>query len=328
MILVYGGNGFIGQHIARFLVDAGERVVATTHSRSAAPILLRDAISAGLAHAEAVDVTDPFAVMAVVAKYRPRVAIDATGYAPKALSPGRDVTFRVGALVNILEAARLNEVVRVVLMSSMDAYWGLGRERTPYREDMDVPLLESSDHFIVQSWAKKSLEVIGNLYRRQHGMDVAFVRASGAYGPLYRTYLNVPSRLVRAAVCRIDDFGAAKGGVPFAEDGYDQVYVKDLARGVGLVALAPSLQHPVYNIGSGRAPTFAEFARATERAVPGFTIALPSLGADPQVATRDSAMRGLWMDIGRAREEFGYEPLYSVDRAVAEYADWLRAHPE
>ena len=328
MILVYGGNGFIGQHIARSLLDAGERVVVTTHSRSMVPVLLGDAISAGAAHVETVDVTDPFAVMAVVAKYRPRVTIDATGHAPKALTPGRDVTFRVGALVNILEAARLNDVTRVVLMSSMDAYWGLGRERTPYREDMDVPLLESSDHFIVQSWAKKSLEVIGNLYRRQQGMDIAFVRASGAYGPLYRTYLNVPSRLVRAAVCRIDAFGADKGGVPLAEDGYDQVYVKDLARGVGLVALATSLRHPVYNIGSGRAPTYAEFARATERAVPEFTTALRSLGAEPQAATRDSAMRGLWMDIGRAREELSYEPLYSVDRAIAEYADWLRAHPE
>jgi nucleoside-diphosphate-sugar epimerase len=328
MILVYGGNGFMGQHIARALLDADEQVVVTTHSRAGSPVLLRDAIAAGLAHTESVDVTDPFAVMAVVAKYRPKVTIDATGHPPKALAPARDVSFRVGALLNILEAARLNDVARVVLMSSMDAYWGLGRARAPYQEDMDVPLLESSDHFIVQSWAKKSLEVIGNLYRRQQRMDIAFVRASGAYGPLYRTFLNVPSRLVRAAVRRIDGFGEEQGGMPHAEDGYDQVYVKDLARGVALVALATKLRHPVYNIGSGRAPTYAEFARAVERAVPGVTFALRSLGAESPAATRDSAMRGLWMDIGRAREDLGYEPLYSVDGAIAEYVDWLRVHPE
>lgn len=328
MILVYGGNGFVGQHIARYLIDSGEHVVVTTHRRSATPVLLRDAISAGRAHAETVDVTDSFSVMGVVAKYRPRVTIDATGHPPKALAPGRDVTFRVGALVNILEAARLNDVPRVVLMSSMDAYWGLGRERTPYQETMDVPLLEPGDHYIVQSWAKKSLEVIGNLYRRQQGMDVVFVRASGMYGPLYRTFLNVPSRLVRAAVCRSDDFGEDKGGTPCAEDGYDQAYVKDVARGVGLIALASSLRHPVYNVGSGRAPTYAEFASAVERAVPGFKIVLRSLGAEPHAVTRDSVMRGLWMDIGRAREEFGYEPQYSVESAISEYADWLRVHPE
>jgi nucleoside-diphosphate-sugar epimerase len=327
MILIFGGNGFVGQHIARRILDAGEPVAVTTHSRPAPPLLLRDAIGGGSAWVEAVDVADPFAVMEVVARYRPKVIIDATGHPPKALAPGRDVTFRVGALVNVLEAARLNGVARVVLMSSMDAYWGLGRDRTPFREDMDVPLLEPGDHFIVQSWAKKSLEVIGNLYRRQLGMGVVFVRASGIYGPLYRTFLNVPSRLARAAVRQSDEFPEDKGGIPFAEDGYDQVYVKDLALGVGLIALAPALQHPAYNIGSGRATPYAEFARAVERAVPGFKISLRALDERP-AASRDAAMRGLYMDIGRARAELGYEPAYSVDAAMAEYADWLRQHPE
>jgi nucleoside-diphosphate-sugar epimerase len=328
VILIYGGNGFIGQHIARRLLDMGERVVVTTHSRPAAPLLLREAILAGNAFAEVVDVTDPLAVKAVASKYRPRIVIDATGQPPKALEPGRDVPFRVGALVNILEAARLNDVPRVVLLSSLDAYWGLGPSRVPFREDMHVPLLESDDHFIVQSWAKKSLEIIGNLYRRQLRMDITFVRASGVYGPLYRTFLNVPSRLVRAAVRGIEGFGESSGGIPFAEDGYDQVFVKDLARGVALVALAPVLRHCVYNIGAGRAPTYAEFAQATASAVPEFSIALRTLNAGRHGPTRDQAMRGLWMDISRAREELGYEPIYSVAAGIAEYADWLRVHPE
>src|SRR5579862_2386711 len=186
MILVFGGSGFVGQHVARYLLDVGERVVVTTYRRLGIPTLLRDAVAAGDALCETVDVSDPFAVMALLAKHRPRVTIDATGYAPKALAPARDVMFRVGALVNVLEAASMNRVSRVVLMSSMDAYWGIGRDAIPYRENMSVPLLEQDDHSIVQSWAKKSLEVIGNLYRRQKHMDVSFVRASGTYGPLYR----------------------------------------------------------------------------------------------------------------------------------------------
>jgi nucleoside-diphosphate-sugar epimerase len=326
MVLIFGGNGFLGQHIARHVLDAGERVIVTTHSRPVPPPLLRDTIGSGSAQVQAVDVADPFAVMQVVAKFRPQVIIDATGHPPKALAPGRDVTVRVNALVNVLEAARLSGTARVVLMSSMDAYWGLGRECTPFCENMNVPLLETGDHFIVQSWAKKSLEVIGNLYRRQLGMAVAFVRASGVYGPLYRTYMNVPSRLVRAALQPGDEFSADTGGVPCAEDGYDQVYVKDLAAGVGLVALAPALKHAAYNIGSGRATPYAEFARAVERAVPGFKISLRSIDEEP-TGTRDAAMRGLYMDIGRARLELGYQPKYSVDAAMSEYADWMRQHP-
>ena len=323
MIVVFGGNGFIGQHVARYLVDAGETVVVTVNSRPAPPVLLSEAITTGRAYVEPVDLTDPFAVMAVVSKYRPGITIDTSGHRPKAFAPGRDVTLRTAALVNVLEAARVCQVGRVVLLSSMDAYWGLDRGHLPYREDMNVPLLEEGDHFIVQSWVKKSLEVIGNLYRRQLRMDLRFVRASGVYGPLYRTFLNVPSRLVRAAVRGIHDFGDDKGGIPFGEDGYDQVYVKDLARGIGLVALAANLQHPVYNIGSGRAPSYAEFARAVERVQPGYRIELRTRGTEP-----GTGMNGIWMDISRARTELNYEPAYSVDQAIADYAAWMSAHPE
>ena len=325
MILVFGGNGFIGQHVARYLVDAGETVVVTANTRPSTPVLLSEAIATGRAYVEPMDLTDPFAVMSVVAKYRPRIAIDTSGHRPKAFAPGRDVTLRTAALVNVLEAARLCQVGRVVLLSSMDAYWGLDRDHLPYREDMNVPLLEQGDHFIVQSWVKKSLEVIGNLYRRQSQMDVRFVRASGVYGPLYRTFLNVPSRLVRAAVRGIHDFGEDKGGIPFGEDGYDQVYVKDLARGIGMVALSPTLQHPAYNIGSGRVPSYAEFARAVERARPGYRIELRTRDGSTGPA---AGMDGVWMDISRARTELGYEPSYSVDQAIADYAAWLSEHPE
>jgi nucleoside-diphosphate-sugar epimerase len=325
MIVVYGGNGFIGQHVARYLVDAGQAVVITTNSRPAPPVLLSEAIASGQAHVEKLDLTDPFAVMAVMTKFQPKIVIDASGFRPKAFAPGRDVTLRIGALTNVLEGVRMRPVERVVLLSSMDAYWGLGREHAPYQEDMNVPLLEQGDHFIVQSWVKKSLEVIGNLYRRQMQMPITFVRASGVYGPLYRTFLNVPSRLVRSAVRGVDDFGEDKGGVPFAQDGYDQVYVKDLARGIGLIALARTLRHPVYNIGSGRVPTYAEFARGVERSVPGFKIQLRSREAS---AAPDTGMNGIYMDISRARAELGYAPNFSIDQAMAEWTAWLQTHPE
>ena len=34
------------------------------------------------------------------------------------------------------------------------------------------------------------------------------------------------------------------------------------------------------------------------------------------------------MDNTRIREEVGYRPEYNPERAIAEYIDWLRKHPE
>lgn len=323
MIIIFGGSGFIGQHTAKYLSDKGEHVVVTSHSRRGRLALIDDDIAAGRIEVEQLDILDAFAVMGILTKYRPRVVIDLSGHAPKALAPRSDVTFRTSAWLNIFEAARMAGVSRVVMMSSMDSYWGLGLSQVPFREDMPVPLVEQDDHVIVQSWVKKALEVIGNLYRRQHGMEIVFPRSSGVYGPLYRTFLNFPSRLVRAAV-RGDLDLAGDGKLPFAEDGYDQAYVKDIARGVGLIARAETLRHAIYNIGSGRAAPFGEFARAVEEAVPGWEITLPSRAS---AAGRDAPagpMEGRWMDIRRARDELGYTPRFSLSDAIADYVAWMR----
>ena len=35
-----------------------------------------------------------------------------------------------------------------------------------------------------------------------------------------------------------------------------------------------------------------------------------------------------YMDNTRIREEVGYRPEYTIERAITEYIDWLRRHPE
>lgn len=321
VILVFGGNGFVGQHVARRLLDEGKQVIVTAHSRTAVPPLLAQAVAAGRASIALADITDPLGVMALVATVRPAVVIDLSGHPPKALSPARDVPFRTSALVNILESARLNDVSRVVLMSSMDVYWGLPTSQAPFREIDPVPLLETDDHFIVQSWAKKVLEVIGNLYRRQHGMNVVFVRASGIYGPGYRTWMNVPSRLLRAAILGDAEQSLSKDveGV-FADGGYDQIYVKDAARAIAMIAVAPVLAHPAYNVGSGRLPLYGEFAAAVSHTVPGYEFDL----AVRPTSERPGGMDGRWMCIDRIRNELTFEPAYDVRAAMRDYAEWLR----
>lgn len=321
MILIIGGNGFVGQHVARHLLDTGHAVTIASRGHGPLPRLLAADIEAGKANAVRIDVTDSFAVAEAVKNIRPAVIVDLAGYHPGALSPGRDVAFRTASLTNILEASRLFDVSRVVLMSSMDVYWGLPSEEAPYREDDRVPLLESGDHYIVQSWAKKALEVIGNHYRRTHRMDIVFVRASGIYGPLYRTNLNVPGRLVRAAAHGANSLEGPHP-VPFADEGYDQLYVKDMARAIGLVACAPVLGHPVYNIGCGRAPRFGEFAEALRAAVPGFAVDLPLRRAAGDSGTMD----GRWMNIDRARSDLGFEPQWEPAAAMADYIEWVSAH--
>ncbi|MDM0050554.1 NAD(P)-dependent oxidoreductase [Variovorax sp. J22R115] len=326
MIIIFGGTGMLGQHTAKELIDHGETVVVTGVRRQT-PVLLQDAIERKQAFVEYVDLTDPYAVMGVMDKYKPDTIVDTSGYAPKQLAPAAEVRARVTAELNLLEAAKLNGVKRIVLTSSSDAYWGLGPESMPLKEDMASPLQETDDNFIVQSWAKKTLEVIANLYRRQEGLNVVTVRCSGMYGPIYRTFLNLPSRLIKAGLSGTAPDFSKGSGVPVETDGYDQTYVKDIAYGMGLVIRAPSLKHHIYNLGSGRAVTYGEIARAAENAIPGFKVQLRSAAQDSSEASGPEVNMGnFYMDISRLRDELGYEPRYTPERAVAEYTEWLRTH--
>jgi UDP-glucose 4-epimerase len=320
--IVFGGTGFIGLHTAAELIERGERVILTTHRRNHETPFLRAAIERGDATVEPVDLRDAGQVSALVAKYRPDSLLDISGYPPKELSPAEEVSARVANYVNVFEAARANDVRRLTLTSSFDVYYGLDASLMPFREDQLVPLQEDEDNFIVQSWAKKTLEVVASMYRRQAGLDIVTMRPSGAYGPMYRTFLNVPSRLVRAAVRGEEPrFAAELDGVPLEDFGYDQLYVKDVGRAIASVHLEPKPKYTIYNVGAGEVVTNGQVLAAVQKAVPGFDVELATRSADSEPPL------GMVVDTTRIREEFGFTPRYSLEEGIAEYVAWLRENP-
>ena len=66
---------------------------------------------------------------------------------------------------------------------------------------------------------------------------------------------------------------------------------------------------------------YGEFVEVVKKVVPGAAIDLPP-GHGPR--HRPNA----YMDIGRLKHEVGYRPQYTIERALEEYIDWLRRHPE
>jgi UDP-glucose 4-epimerase len=75
-------------------------------------------------------------------------------------------------------------------------------------------------------------------------------------------------------------------------------------------------------VGAGRAVTYQDLADALAKAVPGARFELPE-GRNPRATAPD-----FYLDISRIREDAGYEPAYNVERAAADYVEWLRAGHE
>lgn len=309
MILVTGGLGFIGSHTVASLLNAGHGVVATRFRVGRIPSFLSGKKFA----VESVDVAGPHAVIEAALKHKVTSIIHLVVTPLGGLSPAEDYRTNMSGLINVLEAGRIAGVKRISVASSSSIYGGVAGG--PYREDM--PLRMRGAH--PTEAFKKAFEVLSQHFGDRSGIEIACLRIGNVWGPLYHSMNNLASRLAHAAVKgQPAPLPRPNGRPDFAGDALDAIYVRDCGEGICRVHTAPKLEHAVYNIGSGRATTGADFAAAIKKAVPGTNVTLQD-GQGPDNRGVNPAL-----DLSRAAA-VGYRPAFSLDDAMADYVAWLRA---
>jgi UDP-glucose 4-epimerase len=310
--LLIGGMGFIGLHTARAFLDAGQDVVVTFHQNRREPDFLMSDLGTRCL-VEQLDVTNFEAVDRVVKKHEAESIVYLAVPALAGVSPADEFRTNTQGYLNVLEAGHQARVRRITVTSSLAIYANV--KQSPWQEDMNLPVGSSNP---TEAY-KKALEVLGLFFGQRTGLDVVFLRVAGIFGPLYHSMANLPSRLCHAATKGVSpDLHTMRGGPPRAGDGRDHCYVKDCAAGIQMAHAAPTLQHRVYNLGNGRATTPAELVSFVRKVVPGFDVQLPPGGSEAPS----------YMDLSRTSSEIGYQPRIGVEGGIADYLDWLRAHPQ
>ena len=308
VILVTGGMGFIGSHTAQALTDLGHSCVVTSHRSTNE---LDDTISS-----ERVDVAERKAMLGlgerqvidgIVHLADPALAhLGDPSTGPATLLT--DMRAGANALFNTLECAIAWNVRRVTVASTIGVYGGVPDLRGVSEE---LPLQMSAGGNVVAA-SKKGAELVVSLFR-ERGIDAISVRLPAVWGPRGRKesrFFAAPG-LIHAAVS--DESPATA----YADDAIDMLYVKDCARAIALLQTAAELSYATYNVGSGRATSNAEVVAAIERAVPGADLALKS-GKSP-------GGMPVYLDTTRLHADTDFELEYDLDRAVADYVNWIRS---
>jgi nucleoside-diphosphate-sugar epimerase len=309
--LLIGGMGFIGLHTARSFLDAGQDVVVTYHQNRREPDFLIPDLG-GRARVEQLDVVDEQRVTDMISQHQPEGVVYLAVPALAGVSPADEFRTNTTGYLNVLEACRAAGVRRLSVTSSLAVYNSV-KER-PWHEDMTFPVTSNNP---TEAY-KKGLEILGLFFGQRTGLDVVMLRVAGIFGPMYHSMANLPSRLAHAAAHgRAPDFTGMRYGPPKASDGSDACYVKDVAEGIRMVHMAPSLQHHVYNVGNGRSTRNSELVEAIREVVPEFEVELPP-GGDAE---------GRYMDLSRTTGEVGYRPKIGVERGLVDYVEWLKTHP-
>lgn len=346
-ILITGGAGFIGSHLADELLAAGHkvRVLDSLFSQVHGPNGQRPEYLNAEAELVVGDVREPEALR------RSLRGVDAVFHLAAMVGVGQSM-YEVAAYTsvnnqgtaNLLQALIERPVEKLVVASSMSIY-GEGLYRTPYGEllagtertlrqlkgrdwelrDLNgevltpVPTPETKAPSLASIYALSKYDqermclVVGGAYK----IPTVALRFFNVYGT--RQALSNPYTGVMAIFAS----RLLNGNPPMIfEDGLQQrdfVSVRDVARACRLaLEAAPAAGH-VLNIGSGHHYTIKELAQRIARVMGREEI-------EPQITGkyRVGDVRHCFADISLARRLIGYQPRVSLEAGLAELVEWLQ----
>jgi dTDP-L-rhamnose 4-epimerase len=345
-ILITGGAGFIGSHLADELLEHGYQVRALDNlsEQVHGPEASRPGYLSPEVELVEGDVRDPEAVRKALQ------GIDAVFHLAARVGVGQSMyeierytsVNNLGTAV-LLEALVERPVERLIVASSMSLYgeglfrdadgnlvngcerdrdqlrahdWEVrdlhGRELTP----LPTPETKTPNLSSVYALSKYDQERLCLMVGRAYNLPTVALRFFNVYGT--RQALSNPY----TGVLAIFASRLLNGNPPLIfEDGRqmrDFVHVSDIARACRLALTVPTAADQVLNIGSGRQYTVLEIARAMAEVLGREEI-------EPEVTGnyRVGDIRHCFADITLARRVLGYEPAMPFEQGLIELASWL-----
>lgn len=313
-VLVTGGMGVIGAEATRKFVREGHRPVVFARHRE--DRLVGDIVDD--IDFEAGDILDMPRLLGVIKQHGVTHIVHAAAFvgAMSAANPALSIQVNVLGTVNVLEAARLFDIRRVVYTSAKGIYGPFEGDYGPptYRP---VPEDMPKDPKRIYDSAKLMAEQTALYYADNFGIDVAILRFAMTYGPGKTTRhgkMGVTSQIVE------NPFNGLAFRQPHGGDARDDfIYNKDSALGIYLATVADAVPSRVYNIGSGEPASLNDIAAEVRRRIPGADI---EIGPGDNFLGMPYQPHGIY-DMTRAREELGFRREYDIERAVADYVDSL-----
>lgn len=315
-ILLTGGAGFIGSHLAEALLRRGEKLSIVDslddfYAPSRKRRNLEEVRAAGNFEFFETDLRDAPGLRKVAEQVRPEIVIHLAaraGVRPSIEQPALYESVNVAGTVNVLEIAREFKVERVIFGSSSSVY-GV-TNMIPFRED-DLNLRPISPY----AATKLAAELMCSTYTHLYGLTIVCLRFFTVYGPRQRPDLAIHkfTALIESGK-RIPVYGEGSMG-------RDYTYVEDIVAGVvASLEYAPDREarFNIFNLGNCHPVRLTELIGLLEKATGKKALQerLPEQPGDVPIT---------WANIDKARRLLGYLPQTSMERGLQNFVDWYRS---
>jgi len=323
-VLITGGAGFVGYHLARHLgAKPGNEIhLMDNLSRGRHDKELEGLISKPNVRFIKADITEPVAFKRLKDDYDYIYHLAAiVGVRNVFEAPDRVLYVNITATLNLLEwlKEKKTKVKRLVFSSTSEAYAGTARLiKIKVPTDEEVPLCLDDIRQPRTSYALSKIvgEAACRYYRRRSGLPVTMVRFHNVYGPRMGYDHVIPELLIKA--------GRAKKYLEVFSPGHSRAfcYIDDAVDALTRLAASKKADGELFNVGNP-----CEEISIKELGKKIIACVNPSLKLKPLSDHQGSPVRRC-PDIRKLAGATGYAPRVGLEEGLRRTWEWYRTKAE
>ena len=309
-VLVTGGAGFIGSHVADLAIAADARSVVILDNMIRGRMEnLSSVLPSNRVRVVDGDIRDTSLLRDLIGASEIVFHMAALRITHCAGEPRHAMEVMIDATFEVVEACRHANVKKIVMSSSASVYGMAESFPTP---ESNHPY----DNRTFYGMAKTFGEGLLRSYNDMYGLDYVCLRYFNVYGPRMDIFGKYTEVLIRWME-RID---AGEPPIIFGDGGQtmDMLHVRDVARANILAAASPA-SDVALNVGSGTETSLLDLAHHLTK-VMGKPHLMPVFREERAI----NPVRRRLADTSAARDLIGFETTVDLDRGLAELVDWWR----
>ena len=311
-VLITGGAGFIGSHVARALMDQGAEVVLFDNFDSF--LYSAELKEERINHMFERDkrpklISGDILDKDLVEKVFSEETFDKVIHLAALANPGKSLTaaeayslVNIMGTINILDACTRHDVSHVIVAGSSSVY---NDEQTPFIET-SYPLRPRSPY----GASKASMETYCALWNELYDLRVTVLRFFSVYGPWGRP--DMAPMIFAQRILNDETIYLTP------DRKRDFTFISDIVSGI-LAAVEQRFDFEIINLGRGEPQSLEDFIAALEAA----SGKKARIESQPEPA---GEMRVTYADVSKAKELLGYEPKVSIQDGTRQLIDWVKEY--
>lgn len=310
-VLLTGGAGFIGSHLAERLLERGqELIILDNFNDFYDPRIKLGNLDEVRKKGDFVlyqkDLLDRSALGEIFRQHRPEAIIHLAAYAgvrPSLQDPALYSRVNITGTTLLLEEAKKGGVSHFIFGSSSSVY-GVN-SKVPFHEDDPV-----TNPISPYAATKRAGELLCFVYYHNHQLPITCLRLFTVYGPRQRPEMAIHQftrRINRGEEIRVYHDGKSER---------DYTYIDDIVEGI-LAALDRPGGFEIFNLGNSRTVRLLDLIRLIEKTL-GKRARMRLMPAQPGDVPITCA------SIERARDKLGFVPSTPVEKGVPKFVEWYK----